>query len=127
LRQAARSERALSGRDDGNTGGQKPEAGAEPTEDSGEEAELATKTDGNLAPEATSTLPPPDDDGYVWPEGAETSVETVGLTPTAAETPLPSLDELVKRIPAEVRETLDDLFRVKYVSVKRVLRSSLKS
>jgi hypothetical protein len=41
--------------------------------------------------------------------------------------PLPSLDELVKRIPADVRETLDDLFRVKFVSVKRISPSSLKS
>jgi hypothetical protein len=98
-------------------------------EEAGEEAELATKTDANLTPEATSTLPPPDDDGYVWPEGAEASVGAEGITPTAtaAETPLPSLDELVKRIPADVRETLDDLFRVKYVSVKRVSPASLKS
>ena len=98
-------------------------------EEVGEEAEVATKTDENHAPEATSAPPPSDDDGYVWPEGAEASAETVGLAPTAtaAETPLPSLDELVKRIPADVRETLDDLFRVKYVSVKRVLLSSLKS
>jgi hypothetical protein len=98
-------------------------------EDAGEEAEVATRIDENHAPEANSAPPPPDDDGYVWPDGAEASAETVGLTPTAtaAEMPLPSLDELVKRIPADVRETLDDLFRVKFVSVKRISPSSLKS
>jgi hypothetical protein len=108
--------------------GQKPDSGAEPTEDSGEEAEMPTKIEGNLSTEATYAPPPPDDDGYVWPEGAEASAQAEGLAPTApaAEAPLPSLDELVKRIPAEVRETLDDLFRVKYVSVKRISPSSLK-
>ena len=39
---------------------------------------------------------------------------------------LPPLDELVKRIPPEVRETLDDLFRVKYVRVVRVPKKALK-
>ena len=119
------------GRDDNNAGNQKSDVGDQErdvAEEVGEDAEVATKTDENHAPEATSAPPPPDDDGYVWPEGAEASAETVGLAPTAAaETPLPSLDELVKRIPADVRETLDDLFRVKFVSVKRVSRTSLKS
>jgi hypothetical protein len=41
--------------------------------------------------------------------------------------PLPKLDELVRRIPAEVRETLDDLFRAKFVTVRRVPKKALKS
>jgi hypothetical protein len=40
---------------------------------------------------------------------------------------LPPLDELVARIPAEVREALDDLFRAKFVRVRRVIPTSLKS
>jgi hypothetical protein len=40
--------------------------------------------------------------------------------------PLPPLDELVKRIPAEVRETLDDLFRARFVTVRRVPKKALK-
>ena len=39
---------------------------------------------------------------------------------------LPPLDELVKRIPPEVRETLEDLFRAKFVAVRRVPAKALK-
>ena len=39
---------------------------------------------------------------------------------------LPSLDELVQRIPAEVREALDDLFRARFTTVKRIPRKALK-
>jgi hypothetical protein len=39
---------------------------------------------------------------------------------------LPSLDELVERIPAGVREVLDDLFRAKFTKVRRIPRSALK-
>jgi hypothetical protein len=53
-----------------------------------------------------------------------------GAAPEAAEEidtrGLPPLDELVKRIPPEVRETLDDLFRVKFTGVKRVPQKALK-
>lgn len=40
---------------------------------------------------------------------------------------LPPLHELVNRIPAEVRETLEDLFRARFVTVKRVPKRALKS
>ena len=39
---------------------------------------------------------------------------------------LPPLAELVKRIPPEVREALDDLFRVKFTTVRRVPAKALK-
>lgn len=41
--------------------------------------------------------------------------------------PLPALDVLVQRIPAEVRESLEDLFRAKFVRVTRVPRKALRS
>lgn len=41
--------------------------------------------------------------------------------------PLPALDSLVERIPAEVRDVLEDLFRAKFVSVKRVPKKALKA
>jgi hypothetical protein len=91
---------------------------------------VATKPEANLAPETNAAPPPPDDEGYVWPEGSEAaSEETVSstATPEVVNAPLPSLDELVKRIPVDVRETLDDLFRVKFTGVKRTPLSSLKS
>lgn len=40
---------------------------------------------------------------------------------------LPPLNELVNRIPAEVREALEDLFRARFVTVKRVPKRALKS
>jgi hypothetical protein len=39
---------------------------------------------------------------------------------------LPPLADLVSRLSPEVRETLDDLFRVKFTSVRRVPKSVLK-
>ena len=39
---------------------------------------------------------------------------------------LPKLDDLVNRIPAEVRDTLDELFRARFVAVRRVPRKALK-
>ncbi len=41
--------------------------------------------------------------------------------------PLPSLEELVQRIPAETRAALDDLFRAKFTGVRRVPKTALKS
>ena len=39
---------------------------------------------------------------------------------------LPPLNELVERIPREVREVLDDLFRAKFTTVRRIPRQALK-
>ena len=39
---------------------------------------------------------------------------------------LPPLDDLVNRIPADVREVLEDLFRARFVSVKRFPKKALK-
>ena len=43
-----------------------------------------------------------------------------------SDVPLPPLDELVQRIPAEVRDTLEDLFRARFTTVKRVPKKALK-
>jgi hypothetical protein len=43
------------------------------------------------------------------------------------KSPLPPLDDLVNRIPAETRQLMDELFRAKFVTVKRVPRSALKN
>jgi hypothetical protein len=40
---------------------------------------------------------------------------------------LPPLDTLVQRIPADVRETLEELFRAKFIRVQRVPKKALKS
>lgn len=62
-------------------------------------------------------------------ERGELSVPVLTSASEAEETDskvLPSLDELVKRIPAEVRASLDDLFRARFVSVKRIPKRALK-
>lgn len=43
------------------------------------------------------------------------------------KTPLPPLDDLVNRIPQATRDLLDELFRAKFVTVKRVPSSALKN
>lgn len=40
---------------------------------------------------------------------------------------LPQLDDLVTRIPENVRDVLEDLFRAKFVRVQRVPKRALKS
>ena len=40
--------------------------------------------------------------------------------------PLPALEELVKRISPEARTLMDELFRAKFVTVKRVPKTALK-
>ncbi len=95
------------------------------SEDAGEEAEIATNAETNQSPE---TMPPPaaDDEGYVWPEGSE-SAPAILAAPEPAPAPLPSLEDLVQRLPPDVRATYDDLFRPKYVGVKRVAAEALKN
>ncbi len=44
-----------------------------------------------------------------------------------AQAPLPPLDQLVKRISPDIRATLDELFRAKFVEVRRVPSSAYKS
>lgn len=51
--------------------------------------------------------------------------EDEGAEETAAKV-LPALDTMVARIPAPVLEALEDLFRAKFVTVKRVPKKALK-
>jgi hypothetical protein len=80
-----------------------------------------------------------------WPDEAAESVMVSELrargemaAPSASSAPpgeareetesgaLPPLDELVQKIPADVRDTLEELFRAKFVTVKRVPKKVLK-
>ncbi len=95
-------------------------------------------------PKSAALVPPPaiDEPGPSWPDDSAESafladtrkrVESVIIKSAPAEAVedadpnfLPPLNELVNRIPAEVREVLDELFRARFVSVKRVPRRALK-
>lgn len=98
------------------------------------------------ATEGATGAPTFDEEGPVWPDEASESAmraevsergETLSskaareaaeaLAEAAAEKKnLPSLDELIAKIPADVRDTLEDLFRVKFVKVARVPKKALK-
>jgi hypothetical protein len=81
--------------------------------------------------------------GASWPDDAAESAfladardrgESVSIAKVEAEAieavdpkSLPALNELVNRIPPELRETLDELFRARFVAVKRVPRRALKN
>ncbi len=88
--------------------------------------------------ESTPVPFPGEDDAAPWPEGAATfevikvgaddlpAAETAAQRPAAPDAPLPALDAMVARIPQDVREALDDLFRVKFINVQRMPASTLK-
>jgi hypothetical protein len=40
---------------------------------------------------------------------------------------LPPMEDLVKRIPAQARDLMEDLFRARFVTVKRIPKTALKS
>jgi hypothetical protein len=93
-----------------------------------------------------SGAPTFDEEGPVWPDESSESAmraevtergETLNskaareLAEAAAEAAaekknLPKLDDLINRIPADVRDTLEDLFRVKFVKVARAPKKALK-
>ncbi len=80
----------------------------------------------------------------VWPDEAAETVFLAGLggppelgapvveAPAVAEqeeekeVPLPALDDLVQRLTPETRELLSELFRAKFVTVRRVPKQALK-
>ena len=87
------------------------------------------------------SAPASDEDGppldvILAEEGAESSRELEPVRPRVRvqvdevnevdeSKPLPPLDDLVSRIPAEVKECLEDLFRARFVKVTRVPSSAL--
>jgi hypothetical protein len=82
---------------------------------------------------AAGAAPAETDDSAPWPTEADETAFRAGAPPAALpaivareEAPLPPLDDLVARIPEEVRHTLDDLFRAKFTAVRRVYPKQLK-
>jgi hypothetical protein len=114
------------------------------TESDGEVAVMPrAETDAAMADASAGA--PFDEDGPVWPSddaesaflGGEKSegrsapkaVQTLRQAAEAEEAalgPLPALDALIARIPAEARDALEDLFRPKFTGVRRVSKDVLK-
>ena len=49
-----------------------------------------------------------------------------GENPEEAPGDLPPMEDLVKRIPAPARELMEELFRARFVTVKRLPKSAMK-
>ena len=94
-----------------------------------------------IAAAVAEAVPLQDDMPPLWPDDSaeaqflgeakargEPVVAVAAVAEEAPEkgAPLPALHELVNRIPAEAREALEDLFRAKFVSVRRVPAKALK-
>jgi hypothetical protein len=56
--------------------------------------------------------------------GAPPKAENIEPEPGGA--PLPPMEDLVKRIPAPARELMEELFRARFVTVKRMPKAALK-
>jgi hypothetical protein len=97
-------------------------------------AEPPTAAEGAPAGEADSAWPDESAEAQFLAEARERG-ETVAAAsapatePEAAEPdpggPAPELDALVARLPPAVRETLDELFRARFVRVTRLPKKSL--
>jgi hypothetical protein len=73
--------------------------------------------------DADSSAPEFSPDGGPGPAFAERGpARTPAAGEGAGEAELPPLEELVERVPAEVRAALDELFRAKFVAVRRLSR-----
>lgn len=112
-----------------------------------ERADKSAATNEDLADAVGAVEAPPavENGANVWPdENAEASfiadarqrgepvvaaVATVEAVDEKedAKRAMPPLAELVQRLSPEVRETLDDLFRVKFTTVRRVPKKVLKT
>ena len=46
--------------------------------------------------------------------------------PEAGDVPLPPMEDLVKRIPMPTRDLMEELFRAKFITVKRIPQTALK-
>jgi hypothetical protein len=86
------------------------------------EPAAATETSGFDEAAESAFLAEARDRGEVVKPRAESAVEAVDEIETKS---LPALDDLVAKIPVEVRETLEDLFRARFTTVKRLPKKAL--
>jgi len=58
--------------------------------------------------------------------GVVTPALTHAENPPEEKGDLPPMDDLVKRIPMPARDLMEELFRAKFITVKRIPQSALK-
>ena len=101
------------------------------------QAQGPERVEGRVVPDALGSEPEApwpgstDEASFLADQRGQGIVPPVATAGSANEptdlSPLPSLEELVQRIPAEARAALDDLFRAKFSGVRRVSKKSLKT
>ena len=95
--------------------------------------DATTRADASL-PESESINAWPDEtaEAAFLAESRENGTRPAAAPPAAepvaavAAKPLPRLDDLVERIPSEARELLEELFRAKFTTVRRIKPTDLK-
>ena len=80
--------------------------------------------------------PPGEESPAPWPSPAEEAAFLGGPPAAVLPTPLPAvpvparatppLEELIQRLPAELRGTLEELFRARYTAVRRIPPEALQ-
>ncbi len=90
-------------------------------------------TDAPPADDSVPAGPSPDEEAALLTQD-RTSEQFYGqppkpenIEPEAGEASLPPMEDLVQRIPAPARELLEELFRARFVTVKRIPKVALKS
>ncbi len=102
-----------------------PEAAVNPTEEE-ESAPAALVVDAPAGPSSEEEAAFLAQDRSA--EQADSLQPTIdSAEPGKGETTLPPLEDLVNRIPAPARELMEELFRARFVTVKRLPKSALKS
>lgn len=91
-----------------------------PSDDGPSLEELEAQMPGDVSGGATAERDVP-------PRAARRPRQAAGDGDEPATGALPELDTLVGRLPADVRGTLDELFRARFVAVKRVPASALQA
>lgn len=114
----------------------RPEAASAAAEEDAPASALVTENPGAPVDDGAPVGPSDGEESAFLAEQREQGFSTPavprGAKSDAAEdeadnkTALPPLDDLVNRIPPETRQLMDELFRAKFVTVKRIPKSALK-
>ena len=104
-------------------GGGRREAGGK----ANEEDEAPTSAIADEAPAGPSS----EEEAASLAQEREMGIETPALmhteSPPEEKGDLPPMEDLVKRIPGSTRDLVEELFRARFVTVKRMPKSALKS
>ena len=105
----------------GEAGSREQEAGSKEQEDAPPGAISAEAPAGPSSEEEAAFLAQEREMGIVTPALMHTE------SPLEENGSLPPMEDLVKRIPMPARDLMEELFRAKFITVKRIPQSALKA